>query len=630
MTKLKKEIGQIDEATFLWLGHCILRLTHIIGSAKVDEQFDLLGLLREDMEPYVLAKALEAVRVLGMVEGAELALAFLKHPNPRVRANAVEVVALSSHLAKEHLPLLLADPNNRVYANVVLALSQLGVDFKKNSFKKQIKKNCAFAHSIFWLSDDIAFDRLGFCNELLSSANPHLRDRSFDMVKQISTTGNKEAQEIVKSVNKQLSLYKESEDFFKNSLDRLFNKILMLEEPKRSIFSKLPLYQDKEVEVKYIKEIAATGLSRKVFPASVTSDLMHIEKDVKLLTSYLEYDYGAKDAGLKEWLVQILPDEIAVLAHRKYFVFECAVYDLFQVDNYQIKFPYLKKSLADLKASVGSVVPAEKFSILPNEEIGVLEIFTLALGLYQKHIWSFSMKTLVYAIKGLSWLALPFFAFFFDKIAFVTILLFFLVFYIPYVLKLFVRWQVEIVLMIRNFVHGIDHDNKLVSSLALKQTDRVYSIAKGKYGRIFGFSLVLMFLTSPISGLGGLFPLHSFGQSFMVWLSTTSFLASIGWIYISYLLVEPIAVLAPKLDAFKTATELFANNRLKIILLFGVGSFLNEVVTQYSVDLMNYMVFLGKDDQGTLTILLAVLSSICLAPIAFSNFTIYCMIKLRE
>lgn len=632
MTEQKFNNEAFNEQAFLWSGQAILRLIRIIKTGEADAALDLVGMLQmePELEPYVLAKTLEAARVLGMAEAAGAAAGLLKHANPRVRANAVEVVALQPELAKEQLSLCLADANNRVYANVVRALSRLGVDFKKNSFKKQTSKYGSFSQSLLWLAADTSFDRLNFCNDLLVSANPHLRDKSFDLLKGLATKGDRSVLEVIRSVNKQLALYKESEDFFKNSLDRFFTRVLHLEQPKRSIFSKLVVFEDKEVEIKIINQIAEVARTKQLFPASITTDLYHIEKDRSLLASYLEYPYGAQYHRLKELLEQVIPEEMEILEARKYFTLECAVYDIFNIPNYQIKYPYLSTSLLNLKSKVGFVVPAEKFSIIPNEEMGVLEIFTLTLGLYQKHIWSFSKKTLLYALQAVGLILIPLAFILIDKLAFVTIFLLFLVFYVPHILKLFVRWQVVIVLMIRNFVHGIEHNDPEVEELATRNLDRVYAVARGKYLRILGFSLLSFVGTVFLVILGKSFPIGSFGYSFAYWLSGTFFSACFAWIYVRYLLVESVAVLAPKLDAIETAIGLFAKNRFKLILLFVVGGFLNEVVTQYSVDLLNYMVFLESSVKTGTTFLLTFVSSLCLAPIAFSNFTLYCMMKLRE
>lgn len=76
-----------------------------------------------EREPYVLSMLLSALGRLGPQESVGVLIPFLKHPDKRVRANAVEAgLGFSPETRSRLLPPLLKDPSNRVVANALIGL----------------------------------------------------------------------------------------------------------------------------------------------------------------------------------------------------------------------------------------------------------------------------------------------------------------------------------------------------------------------------------------------------------------------------------------------------------------------------------------------------------------------------
>ena len=101
--------------------------------------------------------------------------------------------------------------------------------------------------------------------------------------------------------------------------------------------------------------------------------------------------------------------------------------------------------------------------------------------------------------------------------------------------------------------------------------------------------------------------------------------------YFKYLLVESAAILEPGQDAFATAESLFLRDKMKLATLFIFSTFIIQLVTGTSVEIVNLVsgtlpVFVG----GLLIIAVSFISDMCLAPIVFSTLCIYTLVNVKK
>lgn len=107
-----------------------LRLNAIEGLARMKHQGSvprLIEILRKEKDVWIIATLLSALGRLVESTQIPIFIDFLRHPDARVRANAVECVAkLGGVVAKKALEDHLRDPNDRVRVNAAIALWHMG------------------------------------------------------------------------------------------------------------------------------------------------------------------------------------------------------------------------------------------------------------------------------------------------------------------------------------------------------------------------------------------------------------------------------------------------------------------------------------------------------------------------
>jgi hypothetical protein len=96
-------------------------------------------------------------------------------------------------------------------------------------------------------------------------------------------------------------------------------------------------------------------------------------------------------------------------------------------------------------------------------------------------------------------------------------------------LKLFIAWQISIILMLQDFVHGRQYNSKEISASVSETMKTVYYVAQEKYKRLvlygIGFTLLAKILAIPIPALS----IETTMYSFMNWLVNISVIVLTIW-----------------------------------------------------------------------------------------------------
>lgn len=619
----------------LYKGKTLVALTQMLEEGAVCDEDVLLSLFQAIDDDFLLCKFFELISSQNIQKGTQLAAKYLNHPNPRVRANAIEVVALD---IKPHLSRLLDlanDKNNRVAINAIIALQKHPVKKMDELISNLIYKTRSdYSFSLLYLIDKLPnFNKIGLLNKLLYVHNPHVRDLVYAKLKKLENNGNQNAARIRKNVDSQILMHQNRKDFFRNTLDDLMASFIDRFQETDFCQEEIKRSKDPFVEREAIKKILDKVSIADVADTGTLENIKYIDSDIEFLNNFLiaSKNNFSNSEAFNKVLIRIAEQELAILEQRKNFALTCAIYDLFKPDYSEKKEVIsIKPDLAYLKAIVWSYVPEEEFSVLPGRELSVIDIFTLTMNLYQKHIWDFSVITFEYFLKAAIWIGSIFAAFYlihqYIFLIFIPVILFFVVVF--KCLKLFIAWQISIVLMLQDFVHGRPYNKSEVSNSVSEIFTTVYYVAQEKYKRLFLYGILFTVLAKVLSFATPAFSIETTMYSFMNWLVNISFIVLTSWQTFKLLLVEPIAVIAPKFDAFKTSFEFFNENKPKLILLFLIGTFLSSAVTNTSGQIMDFLPF--GSYQLFLKLVLVIVSNLFLSPIILSNMTIYCLIKFKN
>lgn len=141
----------------------------------------LIGYLRREQDANLLATAIKLVGGCRDDRFLPLLKAFLTYEDDRVRANAVEALAMLDHLEViEVLKALVSDRNNRVRANAIKGLWNRGVRFGLNTLPEELrspnpKKRASVAYVLGEIKEERSADLLV---PLLRDPAPMVRNRA--------------------------------------------------------------------------------------------------------------------------------------------------------------------------------------------------------------------------------------------------------------------------------------------------------------------------------------------------------------------------------------------------------------------------------------------------------------------
>lgn len=177
-------------------------VTEIVETRATDRMDDLMAAARGEGDGFVRAKM---VIELGRLGGADLVQelqGFLKDPMDRVRANAVEAMAMADRDAAQPLLVgMLEDKNNRVRANAVVALR----DYEHVSVVPCLRNmlgspEVLMRKSAFYAITEVDTDEVGpLVEQLLSDEDEDLRQKARGFVEMSAADGIGWALEIQKA-----------------------------------------------------------------------------------------------------------------------------------------------------------------------------------------------------------------------------------------------------------------------------------------------------------------------------------------------------------------------------------------------------------------------------------------------
>ena len=163
-------------------------IDRIVAEKDAEQIPNMLQLLGLESEPFIKACLVTALGRLGSPMAADSLTACLKEDIARVRANAVEALAVvAPERLTEHADELLYDDNNRVRANAIGALINSCEDKALTSLAEMVSSaDELHRRSAFWAVSDIGDERVKtFIQAFLSDESEEIRERAVLFVHQL-------------------------------------------------------------------------------------------------------------------------------------------------------------------------------------------------------------------------------------------------------------------------------------------------------------------------------------------------------------------------------------------------------------------------------------------------------------
>ena len=609
-----------------------------IKAFETEEDYFLLGLM------------LNLVRDLKITECFGRSRLLLMHQDDRVRANAVEAIATTDlPRAAEMLPPLLEDHNSRVVGNALLALQKAGKADIVFELKRMLGRGReSFKHSVIYVISQLReAAAIPLLEKLLRDPNPRLRDKAFAVLQTYSAARVNGASAFLRDVEKQIQLEKNRESFFDNSLDVAFAGLIGMIRANSGAISEIPekIQIERTPQNERIALLALAGrcLELKVVDARTLEVLAQVENELNTVDELLQKAAAGDHASLSlpesAKMVseeQLLKIERESLIARKEAVLAACAFDFFNarasLDSRTSAL--LRTELGRVEGSLCSLVPQKLFSMLPAKEAAVSEIFDVTMRLYQKHVYTFSVRTLLqfgrwlagFAILG--GICLAFMA------ASPPVAGFFMILFIPYYgyksLQMLVEWKILITLMVDDYIHGREFDSEKMRDKTAALFSSVFAISLKKHLMLGLWLIIAGFCTASIIGAANMFGRQGIIWSVGVMCAMIVGLLVMGGAYFRYLLVEPASVISPKLDAFDMADRYYNRDRLKLGSLFIFATFIMTIITGTSTEIMTFLMpVLPAMISLILIQVLSLVSEICLAPIIYSNLVIYYLMSQK-
>lgn len=601
---------------------------------------------QEETDPFLLSMMLTAIKEKKPANSVNRCIQLLKHEDDRVRANAVEAAAAVEVVSSaDYIYPLLLDKNSRVAANAVIALGSIGrVDTFHEVQKLLGKGREAFRQSALYI---ISLQReqqyVPLLEKLLLDSSPKVRDKTYDILRVYVNDRVPGALKLLQDVEQRISLEKKREHFFENSLDQMFSSLVQLikssdlEDNNEFVFERTP-----EAEKQALIQLARKSLEHKPADERTARMLVKIEDELKKIDELMtvaksQQDANVEDAARQMSELQLLKFEQKSLKIRRDAMLVAYALDVFGArDSLDTRTQaLLRVELARVEGSLCTHVPAGAFSILPPPDASVSEIFDLAMRLYQKHVWVFSIET---CRKFFQWFAvLLFFAFFFGFFKHLSkpITGLYLLLVLPYFayksLGMFVEWKTLVTCMVDDFVHGREGSGEDWKGRVNVVYPHVFSNALRKYFFLLAWLIVSMFIGGTVIASSEAFTDIGFVASIAKLIGLLMMFVIMGSVYFKYMLIEPICVLDADADAFLMADRMFNKNKIKIATLIVFATFIMILITGASVQVLTFLVpVLPGGISQVLTTLLALISEVCLFPIIYSSVVIYSLMNYRQ
>ncbi|MBU1109429.1 MAG: HEAT repeat domain-containing protein [Candidatus Riflebacteria bacterium] len=623
-----------------------------INSIDATEYTDLfLGAFRDEQDSFLLSMMLTMVREKKLAGAYERCCELLTHGDDRVRANAVEAVvsAMSENRSLDCLLPLLKDKYSRVVGNAILALhSQNRVDLVVE-LKGMLKNGReAFKRSALYVMSQLREPILvPIVEKMLHDHNPRVRDRAFEILHDYADARVTGAVILLQQVKKQVELEKSKAKFFENSLDKVFAGVLRLLrsiggdselDSERKLFERNP-----QAEKQSLLQLGQKCLQHKIVDdrtleslTAIETELKHVEELIK--AAGLENSDGTvnEDARQKSEQELLKIEQMSLMARRE----SVLTFLAFEVYSNRAHLDTKSSSLlmADLgrvDANIISYIPQHGFSMLPEEEAGVSEYFDVAMRLYQKHVAAFSIYTLMQFFRWVLMGFLLFIVFALSASLHKIFGVFFGLLFVPYIsyktLGLMVEWKINIALMVDDCIHGRDYNKERIRDKAGELYLSVFTLSLKKHLLLGLWFIIALIMSGTVFAAGSVTSTYTIVTDLSNMLAMLLLIFVFASVYFKYLLVEVAAVFEPARDAFETAQMLFLRDRGKLIMLFIFSTFIIQLVTGTSVEIVSLVSNALPAVVGVILVVgISFISDMCLTPIVFSTLCIYSLVNLKK
>ncbi|PKL41906.1 MAG: hypothetical protein CVV41_17220 [Candidatus Riflebacteria bacterium HGW-Riflebacteria-1] len=604
-----------------------------------------------EQDTFLLSMMLTIVRERKLSSAFDRCSQLLSHADDRVRANAVEAVAASlpAGASLDCLLPLLKDKYSRVVANALLALYRLNrveiipeLRIMLGKGRESFKRSALYV--ISQLREPILVPML---EKMLHDHNPRVRDSAFEILHDYADGRVSGAVILLQSVKKQIELEKGKDKFFENGLDKVFAGVLsmlrsvggeVIKDSERKALARNP-----QAEKQSLLQLGQKCLQHKIADdrtlesiTAIEAEILHIAELIK--TAGLENS----DGSLSEEARQKSEQELLKIEQQSLMARREAVLTFLAFEVYSNRAHLDSRSASLLMAEIGRVdanicsyIPQHGFSMLPDETASVSEFFDVAMRLYQKHVATFSIYTLLQFGR---WVAMCFALAFvfgvFSALSQIVAGLFALIF-LPYLayktLGIIVEWKINVALMVDDGIHGREYNKERVREKAGELYLNVFSSSLKKHLLLGLWLFLALLMSGTILTAGRVTGNYTIVSDLANLLAMLLLIAVFASAYFKYLLVETAAILEPGRDAFVTAESMFLRDKVKLATLFIFSTFIIQLVTGTSVEIVNLVSgtlppYIG----GMLIFAVSFISDMCLAPIVFSTLCIYTLVCIGK
>jgi HEAT repeat protein len=627
-----------------------------LALCKMDEEFnnkyerEVLDIFESEKDPFLISMFLAYFKKIKVKNALGYCIRLLAHDADRVRANAIDaLIELDEDLneSADFIRPLLDDPNPRVVANAIIGLSQVHKIEAFSYVKRMIiqGKESFRLSALYIMENDKQSLYVPLFELLFDDPSPKLRDKAYEVLKGFVLAHVAGSLKLFQKVEKRISLSKNRDQFFENSLDQMFSSFLQMIQSE-DISAPKKRNGDPEGERKALLKLAEKAIELELIEEKVVVQVDAIDKEIERLEKIQEKiksEIPEKQKTLDEATVAMteleqLKVELVSLYTRREALLCSSAFQIWSNRNIfdEDTLARLKVAFIELEESLVEHVPEKEFSMLPERNASISEIFDTTMRIYQKHVWEFSVETF---LKFLQWfLALIAAAFVGGVFKYGGLLALglYLIMMIPYglykSLGLFIDWKINISFMLQEYIHGREVQSEKLKEKRKQLYTQVLMISVKKWIFLIGWGTLAGILSGIVMTASEMFKVNLFLTSTIKLLGIVVFAVIFGLNYCKYQLIEPISIFSPKSDAFYLAEKLFERSKSKIILLFLFATFIMTLVTGASTKVLSYLLLfvLPKAISVKGVMLLGTISQICLFPIVYSNMAIFTLMSLKE
>jgi HEAT repeat protein len=624
-----------------------------LGLSQLGNNFEahkqeFLKAFQKEADAFLLSMMLTGVKEQKLAGAVNRCIQLLKHDDDRVRANAIEAAAaVEVASSAEFIIPLLKDKNSRVAANAVMALGSIGrIDIFDEVQKLLGRGREAFRQSALYVIAQQRESRyVPILEKLLQDPSPKVRDRAYDVLREFSNEQVSGSIKVLQKIDKRISLEKSRDNFFENSLDKMFGSLVeMIKSEDREDKEAFVFVRTPEAEQQALIALAQKSLENDLgdlktiqMLQQIDEELQNIEKLTEEVAGSQSQDESVKDAADKMSEIELLKIEEKSLNARRNALLAGFAMDIYgnrrQLDLHSQAA--LRVEIARVEGSLCAHVPKGEFSMLPDNDAPISEIFDVAMRLYQKHVWTFSLKT---CLKFLLWLVYAgIFGFVMFLMMFIHPLaagLFALVIGPALAYKslgLFIEWKALITCMVDDLIHGRSSTGAEWKTRVNAVYSHVFSAALRKYFFLLAYFIIASIISGVIFGGTNTFLKATYLATFGKLLGFLMFLLIMAPPYFKYMLIEPVSVFVADKDAFVFADGIFKSNKIKLGTLIVFSTFIMTLITGYSTQAISFLTpVLPAVVRTVFVVLVAMLSEICLFPIAYACIVIYTLMFIKN